>query len=40
MYMCEGVYMYVYLGTYKHAKRGGLGRGWMIVVIRGMCVGS
>ena len=23
--MCEGVY--VYLGTYKHAKRGGLGRG-------------
>ena len=34
--MRMGVWVY----SYSEHKKGGLGRGWMCVVIRGMCVGS
>ena len=33
--------IYTYTCTHTvNTKRGGLGRGWMCVAIRGMCVGS
>ena len=31
--------LHMYMYSYSEHKKGGLGRGWMCVVIRGMCVG-
>ena len=32
--------IYLHMCSYSEHKKGGLGRGWMCVVIRGMCIGS